>query len=607
LARTNGLWLRAGLCLAIGFSFFLLENSQSFDLRFQIRGPQNIDSRIGIVEISMHEWERYVSTERSFMLPLREFAGFDDLFFWNERMWQRLLSKILSGEPRSVGVTFFFPSSGLSSVNSSEAKIFKDPRVYWLARQDTDGRVLSPFAASFDHSNIGLLGAMFDDDRVMRKYGNESGGATLAEKVASPFGAPEAPVSGELINFRLAAKDLSKISLAELLSPDFDVKSLKGKIILIGTPDIESHLVRTPLGDMNRAEVVATQVDNLLDHRFIRSLPAGWIVLVLLLQLVFCIWLMSTYPQSVAFVFLVWAATGWTAFSLWIFDTYYFWLPILAPVAQGIVTYVIFLGYQLTLKENEAWRLEQEKKYLSEIEQLKNNFVSLISHDLKTPIAKIQAICDRLLAQQSAPEVQEGLQSLRQESSELHRYIQSILKMSRVESRNFQLNKEASDINEMTVTVLRQLKPLIAQKNLQLELKLEPIFSIEVDALLIQEVILNLVENAVKYTPEGGRIEIRSSEIENEVLFSVQDSGPGISQRDQDRVFEKFYRAPEQEHHSKGTGLGLYLVKYFIELHGGRVFLESSAGKGTRIGFRLPTDEESVQVRPNLTATEVKP
>src|SRR5690606_10376599 len=177
--------------------------------------------------------------------------------------------------------------------------------------------------------------------------------------------------------------------------------------------------------------------------------------------------------------------------------------------------YVVFLGYQLTLKENEAWRLEQEKKFFSEIEQLKNNFVSLISHDLKTPIAKIQAICDRLLAQPASADVHEGLERLRQESSVLHRYIQSILKMSRVESRDFKLNKEAADINEMIETVVSQLTPLIQQKHIHLELNLEPIFSIELDSLLIQEVILNLIENAVKYTPEKGSIEVSSREIEN--------------------------------------------------------------------------------------------
>ena len=99
-----------------------------------------------------------------------------------------------------------------------------------------------------------------------------------------------------------------------------------------------------------------------------------------------------------------------------------------------MVAYVIFISYQLSEKENQTWRLQQEKQLLSELDQLRNNFVSLISHDLKTPIAKIQAICDRLLSGPVVAEVRESLGNLRKESVELHRYIQSILQISRLES-----------------------------------------------------------------------------------------------------------------------------------------------------------------------------
>lgn len=583
--------------MAIGCSFYLLEHSQSFDLRFKLRGPQPLMSDMLVIDIQLHEWERTVSRGRTYLRQLREFTTLDDSFFWNERVWENLLSKLLRAEPKSIGVSFFFPPGLLSPSASLDWKTFRDPRITWLGRTDAEGRSLYPFAALADGSNVGVLGVRLDEDRVVRKYQPSIGEANIAESLITQ---PTTLRSTDsyILNYRLPAEKIPRISLSEVLDEDFDLTRLKNKILIVGTSEIESHLLRTPLGDMNRAEVIATQVDNIINQRFIQTLPVTFVVLILLIHLVLCIWLMSSYPQSIAFVFLAWVATGWTAFSIWVFDTYSLWLPVLAPVAQISVTYVVFLGYQLTKKENEAWRLEQEKKYISEIEQLKNNFVSLFSHDLKTPIAKIQAICDRLLSQQLPPDIHQGLQSLRQESSELHRYIQSILKMSRVESKNFKINREVVDINEMIENVEKQLHPLIQQKSLKFELELEPIFSIEVDSLLLQEVILNLIENAVKYTPAGGQVRVRSQEIENEVVFSVEDSGPGISKDDQERIFEKFYRSPEQELSTKGTGLGLYLVKYFIELHGGRVFLESAPGEGTRIGFRLPTDEESVQVRP---------
>jgi len=113
-------------------------------------------------------------------------------------------------------------------------------------------------------------------------------------------------------------------------------------------------------------------------------------------------------------------------------------------------------------------------------------------------------------------------------------------------------------------------------------------FSIEMDSLMIQEVVLNLIENAVKYTPNDGHILVQTNEVDDKAIFSVKDNGPGISKTDQDHIFEKFYRGQAHLSQIKGTGLGLFLVKYFIELHGGEVFLESEVNKGTRVGFTLP-------------------
>ena len=150
------------------------------------------------------------------------------------------------------------------------------------------------------------------------------------------------------------------------------------------------------------------------------------------------------------------------------------------------------------------------------------------------------------------------------------------------------VRREASDLNEMVENVVGQLKPLIADKRQSIEMKLEPMFSIEMDGLMIHEVILNLVENAVKYTPNDGKIVVETNEVEDKAIFSVADNGPGIAKDDQDHIFEKFYRGKAHLTPIKGTGLGLFLVKYFIELHGGEVFLESEVNKGTRVGFALP-------------------
>ncbi|MEK6555994.1 MAG: ATP-binding protein, partial [Bdellovibrionota bacterium] len=222
------------------------------------------------------------------------------------------------------------------------------------------------------------------------------------------------------------------------------------------------------------------------------------------------------------------------------------------------------------------------------VEELKNNFLSLISHDLKTPIAKIQAICDRMMLDAQTAGRQDDLTALRTEATELHRYIHTILQITRVESRDFRIKKEARDLNELIETALERLQPLAANKRISLNAELEPMFLIEVDPVLIGEVILNLIENAIQYTPEGGRVLVTSRDIDGDILCMVEDNGPGIQASEQQHIFEKFFRGELGRSKPKGSGLGLYLVKYFIELHKGQVFLDSQVNVGTKVGFRLP-------------------
>jgi signal transduction histidine kinase len=144
-------------------------------------------------------------------------------------------------------------------------------------------------------------------------------------------------------------------------------------------------------------------------------------------------------------------------------------------------------------------------------------------------------------------------------------------------------------VNELVEHVCEDLRPLLEAKRLKLHKKLEPLFSIDCDTALIQEVILNLIDNAIKYTPEGGEIHIATYEKADFVFFEVKDTGEGITARDQERLFNKFARGQNQDLRTQGTGLGLYLVKYFIELHKGKVLLESSPQRGTRVTVSIPT------------------
>jgi signal transduction histidine kinase len=254
---------------------------------------------------------------------------------------------------------------------------------------------------------------------------------------------------------------------------------------------------------------------------------------------------------------------------------------------------MLFLGFQSNMNEQRAWRLQKDHQSLLELEALKQNFVSLFSHDLKTPIAKIQATTERMLRSGAYdPNLAKDIQILKQSGLELNRYIQSILQVSRVEAADFKVNYSPSDINMIVENVASDLNSLAEDKGISVSLNLEPMFSAEFDPVLIREVIQNLVENAIKYTQQGGFVEITTSEAEDNVIqFEVRDTGPGISEEDLKNVWRKFYRGDDESHgQNKGSGLGLYLVKFFVELHGGTVFVESELGSGTRIGFKIPIE-----------------
>lgn len=596
LWRIKGVWARGLFCWCIGLLIVFLDSSSSFDLRFQIRPPQSLDSRFVLINLDIQKWNRTHLTPFSRMTPLIDIQNLSDLHLWDEPTWQRLLSAILKDQPATIGVGLYFPYTGLGM-----DRFFLNRNIVWASKLDSDGRLVFPAQASLNGANTGLADFHSDEDRTVRRFIRHGARLThLSIQLAARY--KKVPPSEifthaiQTINYPGRSGFFKQVDASDVLLGRLPTDYFKDKIVIVGTDDGENHHFLTPLGDFSRNELLATVTQNILDDKWI--LPVSpWISSVLLLFiLILSISILATYPQTMAMVLLFWIAIGWSAISLWIFDTWYIWLPILAPIAQMLVTYVIFIGYQLTLKENLSWRLKQEKKYLTEVEQLKNNFVSLISHDLKTPIAKIQAICDRLLAQQLPPDVNDGIVSLRRESSELHRYIQSILRVSRVESSDFKVNKEAIDINELIYKASEQLRPLALSKGITLNLELEPIFSVEIDNILIFEVILNLIENAIKYTPDGGKIVVSSYEINDFVTVAVEDNGVGIAPADQEKIFEKFYRANEQKADIKGTGLGLFLVKYFIELHGGHVFLESKLGVGTKVGFRLPVMDVNSEI-----------
>lgn len=594
-ART--FWLRVLLCWAIGCAFLFTDYSSNFDLRFKIRGNVNTMKDIVLLTVDESDWRKMRNVQVDTFESLNSLylnETLTDNYYWDEALWSKILKKTLELQPKKIGVTFFFGSNlGKVSISPQSQKLFKNKKIVWPSRISPEGQIQFPLFSL--HQNTGIIDIHPDVDGMVRSYEVSHFELPHFAFILSDQKRPiESYRKNYVINYQTYPQKMQIYRAIDLFTGKITEDLLRNKTVIIGARDSREHLYPTPMGFMTKSELIAQIVDNFNHERFPRKLPIEFYAVYLLFLLAISLTLILQYPQGYALALIVCFGAIASGVSAWAFDTFFIWTPILSAIIQMIATYIIFISYKLAKNERRTWHLEQEKSYLFELEQLKNNFISLISHDLKTPIAKIQGIADRMIQNSNDEKVTKDLEIVKNSSQDLYRYIQSILQITRVESSDFKIKKEATDINEIIEKTVSELMPLAYEKSMTIKTTLEPMFSIEIDTALIHEVIANLIENAIKYTPNGGLVEVLSIEKNDQVYISVRDNGGGIPFEEQTQIWEKFYRGKKFNLSTRGTGLGLYLVKYFIELHGGKVFLKSSTEEptGTEIGFILPVEDE---------------
>ncbi|MDD5134193.1 MAG: ATP-binding protein [Phycisphaerae bacterium] len=229
-----------------------------------------------------------------------------------------------------------------------------------------------------------------------------------------------------------------------------------------------------------------------------------------------------------------------------------------------------------------------------EISQMKNDFVSHVSHELKTPLASITAYSEMLVDGEANDEKtrNEFYSIIQNQAQRLNRLIEDILNISRIESGLIKVNKEALSTALVVRDAVQMIKGYAIEKDITVEDQTSIVFDqVVADKDMISQVVINLLSNAVKYTPNGGKVTVNSEVDESEGVarVTVTDTGVGIPSDDLLKVFDKFYRVKANNKCAKGTGLGLNLVKQIIEkVHNGRVFVASEIGKGSSFGFELP-------------------
>tara|TARA_R110000868_G_scaffold100128_3_gene275382 strand:- start:13034 stop:14917 length:1884 start_codon:yes stop_codon:yes gene_type:complete len=276
-------------------------------------------------------------------------------------------------------------------------------------------------------------------------------------------------------------------------------------------------------------------------------------------------------------------------FSYLIFCLFGLWLYVTHLVLTVFVVYYIWVPFRAIGEYQRRYAIQEEAKLLKKVESLKQNFISLMSHDLKTPVAKIAGIADVTMRDaQGNVEVTKGLTNIIDATKELNKFITSILDLTKIESQNLALNMVNKDINSIIQGIVEELKYEAGQKNIRVETELAPLYPIELDVTLIKRVLSNLIENALKYSGENSTVSVKTWDDDDWVTIEIADNGVGIPEDDLEHIFDKFYRVKNDASHSiKGTGLGLYLVKYFVELHGGSIAASSKLRQGTNFTVKL--------------------
>jgi signal transduction histidine kinase len=226
-----------------------------------------------------------------------------------------------------------------------------------------------------------------------------------------------------------------------------------------------------------------------------------------------------------------------------------------------------------------------------EAEELKSTFVSVISHELKTPVSLIKGYAGTLRREDASWDkatLQESLAVIEEESDRLNELIDNLLDASRLQAGALPLRREDVGLDALSRRVVEKFRSQ-AQKH-QLEVEFPPDFSIvQGDEARLEQVLSNLLTNALKYSPAGGTIQVSGRDLVDEVIVTVSDEGIGIAPAEQTRIFDAFYRVDDAPtRRTQGTGLGLYLAKAVIEAHGGHIWVESEPGHGTAFSFSLP-------------------
>jgi signal transduction histidine kinase len=374
----------------------------------------------------------------------------------------------------------------------------------------------------------------------------------------------------------------------------------KGKVVFVGASDTypyqQGDTYRTVFSqsnglDLSGVEIGATAFANLLEDLPVRPIDFRAALVTVFLFGIAVGLLCFVFPPLLALGCSVGLIIAFVSVAYYQFKGSGIWIPLAIPLGVQVP---FALVAAVSWKYFDTRKIEAAHEQLKEVDRLKSMFLSHVSHELKTPLTSIKGFVDNMLdgVTGELPEKQEDyLHRIRANTERLTRMISNLLDLSRIEAGTHRLDRVHLRLFDLGVEVVEQFRPQAAAKRMSLEIVCpDPAIEVLADPDKFVQVLINLVDNAVKYTPAGGKVSVAMTRRDSEhVLIAVTDTGEGIPAEDMARLFEPFYQASRQRgSRAKGLGLGLSIVKTLVELHGGTISVTSEVGKGSEFSVLMP-------------------
>lgn len=391
---------------------------------------------------------------------------------------------------------------------------------------------------------------------------------------------------------------ISTIPFHRVVVGNFPRGFFKDKIVLVGPQYLSnsSDFILTPFEKENaktpKLAVHADVIEALVSEKTIYDVDDLVTQIASILIAILLSYIISRVQPVKGLMITILLILGILCTSYLAFVTLGWWIKLSHLVLSIFVVYYIWVPFRAIEEYQTRYAIQEETKLLKQVDNLKQNFISLMSHDLKTPVAKIAGIADILKIKfNNTPEQTELIDNVVNSTKELNNFINSILDLTKIESQNLTIRKESKDVNKIIEGIIEKLQFEANAKAMTIESDLSPLYPIQIDTVLMNRVISNLIENAIKYAGREKSVFVKTWDDAEWVFVEIRDNGVGVGPDDLAHIFDKFYRVKNDSTHAiKGSGLGLYLVKYFIELHNGVITATSQLGEGTSFIIKLKNE-----------------